>query len=238
MGPERSTFGSQAAYLTDLSVKFQSWMAKAIDGKFISDSAFDQESALRLATAVNIRMETYDKNLRAHGHSHVFGKSALSTGDEEEDLHSGPSKGISTRTTNDVAELMDILYPSEAALHDDEDILSWLTNTYKACRGFELGTFEPSILASIMKQQSSNWTSISLGFVSGVIVLVHQCIRTALEHVVPDKHVRSRLFGVLLDGLVEGYKPAISHTLFLLSVERDGIPLTTNHYFNDNLQRS
>lgn len=213
-------------------------MAKAIDGKIASDNVFDPGSTLRLATAVNVRMENFDKDLKAHGHSHIFGKSALAPEDDEKDLYNEPSKGFATRNTNDVPELMDILYPSEAALHNTEDILLWLSNTYNQCRGFELGTFEPSMLVAILRQQTSNWASISLGFVSDVIVLVHQCIRTALEHVVPDKHVRSRLFGVLLDGLVEGYKPAISHTLFLLSVERDGIPLTTNHYFNDNLQRS
>lgn len=213
-------------------------MAKAIDGKFASDDAFDQDSILRLATAVNIRIESFDKDLRTHGHSYIFGKSASAPGDDEKGLYREPSNGFSTRTTNDPSELAEILHPSRPALHNTGDILVWLRNTYNQCRGFELGTFEPSMLAAILKQQSSNWTTISLGFVSDVIVLVHYCICTALEHVVTDKVVRTRLFNVLLDGLVKRYKPAIDHTHFLLSVERDSIPLTTNHYFNDNLQKS
>jgi len=30
----------------------------------------------------------------------------------------------------------------------------------------------------------------------------------------------------------------MSHTHFILRVERKGTPLTTNHYFNDNLQKA
>lgn len=41
----------------------------------------------------------------------------------------------------------------------------------------------------------------------------------------------------MTDELLERYEKAMSHTHFILRVERKGTPLTTNHYFNDNLQK-
>lgn len=48
--------------------------------------------------------------------------------------------------------------------------------------------------------------------------------------------MRDALLGMLYDGLMQGYKKAIQQVRFLLSVELEGIPITQNHYFNDNLQ--
>jgi hypothetical protein len=36
---------------------------------------------------------------------------------------------------------------------------------------------------------------------------------------------------------VEKYTKALSHTEFLLDVELSGVPMTLNHYFNENLEK-
>jgi hypothetical protein len=36
---------------------------------------------------------------------------------------------------------------------------------------------------------------------------------------------------------VKGYRTAVDHVKFIIRVERFGTPLTTNHYFNENLQK-
>lgn len=250
MGPARFTHASQAAYLTNLSVKFQSFMNKAIDGKFAVDSTFDDSPSLRLATAVATRMEGFTEEMAAYGHSYIFQKTEAELTDGEATLDSDQTSGTEgvsdesqvgsfaiTRKTVDVAEIAEALRAGEKVSHRHEDILSWLTEIYKKCRGFELGTFEPAILASVMRQQSSNWVEISLGFVSDVIVLVHECIRTALEHVTPAKVLRSRIFDNILAELIKRYLPAIQRAQFLVAVENETILLTLNHYFNDNLQK-
>lgn len=42
----------------------------------------------------------------------------------------------------------------------------------------------------------------------------------------------------MIDELLGRYEKAVAHTHFILRVERYGTPLTTNHYFNDNLQKA
>ncbi|KAK0247465.1 hypothetical protein LTR29_017114 [Friedmanniomyces endolithicus] len=89
-----------------------------------------------------------------------------------------------------------------------------------------------------MKKQCSKWTGISMGFVSDVIVMVHEFISSALISICSDRNVRDALISRLTDELISQYRKAISNTKFLLEVESSDTPVTLNHYFNDNLQKS
>lgn len=117
------------------------------------------------------------------------------------------------------------------------NILGWLTQAYKSSRGFELGTFDSSLLAMTMKTQSSKWDAIALGYVSDIINMAHGFISQLLDLVCPDQRVRDELMSTLTEGLFARYGKAISHARFLLYVERNGTPSTLNHYFNDNLEK-
>jgi hypothetical protein len=66
---------------------------------------------------------------------------------------------------------------------------------------------------------------------------VHAFIRNALEVVSKDTELSSKIMSLLMDDLVEKYKHAMSTVEFLLRIEREGTPITLNHYFNDNLQK-
>ena len=77
---------------------------------------------------------------------------------------------------------------------------------------------------------------MSLGFVSDIIVQVHSFIVAAMESICLDRGVRNAIFSALSEGLITRYEKAMAHTHFLLDVESNGTPTTTNHYFNDNLQ--
>lgn len=130
-------------------------------------------------------------------------------------------------------------------LHDDckvpapkpTGIIPWLDKVYKGSRGFELGTFDASILPSIWKKQSANWDDLALGYVSDIVSLVHNFTVTLLAATCEDQRVQSALMSVLMDGLVECYKKSIDHAKFILYVEKVGTPLTANHYFADNLEK-
>jgi hypothetical protein len=107
----------------------------------------------------------------------------------------------------------------------------------KTSRGFELGAFDASILATAMKKHSSKWSSISLGYVSDVIVLVHRFITTAIRAIVPGNSMAYSLLYIVQDSLQLQYKRAIEQVDYLLQIELSGTPLTTNHYLNDNLEK-
>jgi hypothetical protein len=66
---------------------------------------------------------------------------------------------------------------------------------------------------------------------------VHRFTITAIKAIVPDDLMAYSLFGILQDSLQHQYKQAIEQVDFLLYIELSGTLLTTNHYFNDNLEK-
>ena len=116
-------------------------------------------------------------------------------------------------------------------------IKQWLEEVYRSSRGFELGTFDPSLLPVIWKKQSANWEALALGYVEDIVSLVHSFTVNLLAKICKDPRARQGLHSVLLDPLTDRYKKSIDHAKFLLTVERSGTPMTMNHYFADNLEK-
>lgn len=79
--------------------------------------------------------------------------------------------------------------------------------------------------------------NIAISFIVGIVFFVHNFITKVLENICADERVRSTLLGLLEDQLLDRYSKAIDHVKFIIEVEGSGTPLTTNHYFNDNLQK-
>ena len=142
------------------------------------------------------------------------------------------------RYTKNHDDLYDVLQPnSNAAKPQNKNIIKWLEVIYTGCRGFELGTFDASIIPIIWKKQSAYWEDIALGYISDIVSLVHSFIVGLLQACCADDMLADRLLSVLADHIIGRYGKAIDHTNFLLQVERAGTPLTANHYFADNLEK-
>lgn len=180
------------------------------------------------------RMKTFSEEMAKYGETYMFSKddagaSLMTPADVQE---------FDIRKQDDLDDLVDILHPQESLplpLHDG--IKAWLLEVFESNRGFEMGTFNASILATVMKKQSSKWQDISLGFVSDAIVITHKFINSALEAICTDEDVRDALASKLSDQLSVRYRNAIASVEFLLKVEKSNVPMTLNHYFNDNLQK-
>lgn len=133
----------------------------------------------------------------------------------------------------------------EGILHDEctvpmpkpTGIIPWLEKEYKSSRGFELGTFDASLLPNVWKKQSANWDDLTLGYVSDIVSLVHDFILALLSAICEYQRIRSALMSMLMDGLIERYKKGMDHAKFILFVEKTGTPLTANRYFADNLEK-
>ena len=157
---------------------------------------------------------------------------------EDNDAEDADEQTPRVRHTGPVPDLDDIL-------HDDRKvptpkrtgIMTWLEKVYKSSRGFELGTFDASLLPIIWKKQSAKWDDLALGYVSDVVVFVHDFIFELIAAICEDERVHSALISILTDGLIECYKKSLNHAKFILHVERLGTPLTANHYFADNLEK-
>ncbi|KAK7548599.1 P-loop containing nucleoside triphosphate hydrolase protein [Phyllosticta citricarpa] len=143
-----------------------------------------------------------------------------------------------TRQHKTPDEIDDLLYEKqELGWPKPTRIAEWMKNIYKSSRGFEMGTFNPSVLATTMKAQSENWSALVFGYISDIIAVTHDFVKTLLTVVCPDAKLRGNLLAALMDQLAERYKKALWQAEFILEVERFGVPETGNHYFNDNLEK-
>jgi len=248
LGMERETSEKQLLYLTDLSTRFQRLVSLSVDAKYGSDAVFDNMQ-LRLATLISERNATFSDELARHGQQYHFTTSKNSVPTDEdlppalswemvESVPPGTEATFEVRKWADCGEMEEILHAQESLpVANGKSIALWLREVYKSSRGFELGTFDSSILGTTMKAQSTKWTSIALGYISDVVTIVHQFILQALDSICPEQLVKSALLSVLMDGLSERYTKAIGQVRFLLDVERTGTPMTLNHYFKDNLEK-
>lgn len=103
-------------------------------------------------------------------------------------------------------------------------IIDWIGKLYKDARGFEIGTFNPVLLSTLMKKQSAKWPGIAQGLVSDIITSVHLFIRNALLAACHDSRISSNILSMLMDNLIDKYRQAISAVDFLLDIERSGTP--------------
>ena len=130
-----------------------------------------------------------------------------------------------------VHEEQQIVGPKEGSVFD------WLHSVHRESRGFEIGTFQSSVLSNAMTSQSENWQDIALGYISDIMTLVNGFIDKLYSVVCRERLLQRSLKGALLDGLTERYYKALEHTKFLLEVERQEAPVTSDARFNEGLAR-
>lgn len=250
LGVDRESSERQNAFLLKLSISFQRIVSLALDAKYGGDDLFDEDPSFRLATSVVSRNSQFAAELDDWGLEYRFN----STEDCKNELGSkvgetppsADGKGgesakvetLNTRKVADLPELGDILHEAEnLPACKQQGISQWIRTVYESSRGFGLGTFDSSIVATTMKKQSSKWTGLAQGYVSDVMVITHTFITKLLASICSEEHVKRELLSALMDGLEQRYIKASDQVQFLLEAERMGIPMTLDNYFNDNLEK-
>lgn len=244
LGPQRDTREELSKYLTEISVKFQEITAFAIDAHYVGSDWFDEYKSLRFATAVTKRNELFANTMEQYGHSYEFEKGeprltamTVMVGQLKEEPTEQTNDQLYCRMTTNNAELDEVTIANELISKKvRRDAMGWLMEVYWSSRGFELGTFDSSLIAITMKTQSARWEWLALGYISDVISMAHDFITDLLELICPDARVRDSLMSVMMDGLMAKYKAALDNVRFLLHVERMGRPTTLNAAFHENLE--
>ena len=216
----------------------------ALTAHYASDDVFDRSESFKLATCVVNRNTVFAEDIALRGHTMHFKQVNPPT--KTDSSNSGQPTQASTAKSGGIRrherrfnELEDVIM-EECEVREPSGLLSietWLEQVYSGSRGFELGTFDPSLLAIVWKKQSVNWDALALGYISDVVSMVHSFTWDLLTAICPDERARTGIQSVLLDELIARYKRSIDHTKFLLLTERSGTPLTTNHYFAENLEK-
>ena len=209
--------------------------AQALKAGF-GDDLFDDSPGLKLANSVVLRNEDFATDVADRGHTYGFCNniSAAATADDPDEVTSWHNVRYRTIDT-DLEDIMDD--NCEVRMPREDGIKQWLENIYTTSRGFELGTFDVSLLTVVWRKQSFNWDALAMGYINDIVSLVHDYTKQVLSKICTDKRISSGVSVVLLDLLAERYRKGIDHARMILAVEREGTPLTANHYFAENLEK-
>ncbi|KAG8160026.1 hypothetical protein KVR01_010663 [Diaporthe batatas] len=238
MGPSRADSNSQRMYLGKLASRFLAITQAALNGHYAGEGIFEKMPDLKLITKIMKLNQVFSNVFWKRGHKQHFGP----TWDDEGESSFGrnvdqlpfsipldkyPEIGAIVRTDG-----YQCPEPSEGP------IMGHVEEVFDSSRGPELGTFGGTVLAVVFEEQSEKWEPLAFSHVSNTIALVHEYIFELLTELCPERQVRDNLWNaLLLDKLIDTYQRAMSHTQFLLDIERGGTPNTFNHYFNANLQK-
>ncbi|KAL8710531.1 MAG: hypothetical protein Q9220_004964 [cf. Caloplaca sp. 1 TL-2023] len=246
LGPSRVSPSQQRRYLLDIATKYQAVTNHALEARYGTDPIFDISSSLKLATAVVHRDESFSEDVFQKGLTMSFKKDSFTfteAGSETvsevltEDSSAGEGhEAITTRHHFVDDDLEDLLFNEDIPAAPGEDIIEWVEDLYKTSRGFEIGGFDPSLIHTMWRKQTSKWRNLALGYTSDVVSITHTYILDLLHVLCQDKRISANLLSVMMDDLTVRYKRAIDHTHFLLHVEIN--PWTLNHYFAENLEKS
>ncbi|CAG8892438.1 unnamed protein product [Penicillium egyptiacum] len=246
LGIERSTPEQQRSFLVDIIIKFQNIVSQAMATSYGTQELFEKDEDTRLVTIVRNRMDGFKSDMEEYGFEYQFlrwesgtqqpssaevrpeSKSDSDDDDEKADgipvrknmnlpEHSGAIDGI-------LQEQVNIRKPA------DDSILAWIEDKYFASRGFEMGTFQTSLLCTIMNKQSGKWTELALGYVSDVVDIVHTFILKVLLSICPDEQIRDKLVNILVDELSKRYREAMDQAQMILDVEHTNLMTLDNEF--------
>lgn len=247
IGLPRASPADQRLFLLQISTAFQSLATKAIDGYYGRDPCFEQFPALRLATLIMAENEKFSQTMFRHGSRRRFSSTDDSVSDDE--LLESDDNTPPTDSGNDGDEILEdqhIKYSELRSLRplaakvqrsEDESVQEWITRAYRSFKGFEIGTTNPSLLPSLIREQTSSWHYHAGSHAHNVILRIHAFLDRLLHHVCSDSAVCDRIWLRITPALKASYITAMNHVAFLVNVESHGYPMTLNHYFVDNLKK-
>jgi hypothetical protein len=238
LGPKRQTREEQFQYVVDVAIQFQSLVSDALQAGYNRAEIFRRDPSLRLATQSINRGEAFAIALDSHGHLYQFEAESTSIQSGIARLTMDVVADVAVRMVKDHPDIEDLTHENAlVTTPSGDDIVDWIDRLYRDSRGFELSTFDATILGVILKEQAANWSHFAHGYISDMIALVHNFIVEVLQEIAPSRRVSDGIKSLLLDDLTRMYRDAIEHTQFLLDIELHGTPATYNHYFNKNLQQ-
>ncbi|KAL3480843.1 P-loop containing nucleoside triphosphate hydrolase protein [Aspergillus californicus] len=243
LGQERVTNKQQVDFLLEIVGKFQEIGANALRGNYGTADIFEKVKRFRLATMVIGRNEQFKSDMTNLGQVYRFHKNEVKDPrmphpvgkGQDDELQEEPA--IPTRKIDTKLDINDFLSENElVSPPTNDDILHWLEAEYLSSRGFEMGTFNASLLPTVMKKQSSKWEIIALGYVSDIIAVVDAFIVNVLTDLCPDRRTSRGLLSIVADELQAKYLDAVKHAHFLLENERNDTLMTVHQSVTDTLQ--
>ncbi|KAE8551174.1 hypothetical protein EYB25_007410 [Talaromyces marneffei] len=216
MGDARSSVAHVRSFMTNLSMKYYELLQAALNGSYqsIDVDFFSQIEGSRLRARIQQINTDFAKHMRDCGERRKIGTASK----------------LEQSSVSSTAQLM----VTEAQM------TAWVREVYMRTRGKELpGNHNLALLAELFHEQSLRWASIAEAHIVAIREVISQWTEKVVKNVVREDEdgLRREVGSILQDSLDSCEKLALEELNKLLEDERQS-PLTYNHYYTDNIQKS
>ncbi|KAK0871017.1 hypothetical protein LTR87_013066 [Friedmanniomyces endolithicus] len=120
----------------------------------------------------------------------------------------------------------------------EAELKAWVRETYLKTRGRELpGNYNHVLLTELFHRQSRRWPQIAGNHVDAIYDSIVTFVEQAVAHLKVEGHVHSEIYDGMSTKLQDN-KAAAERELHQLCVDEQQHPITYNHYYTDNVQKS
>ncbi|KLJ05991.1 hypothetical protein EMPG_10604 [Blastomyces silverae] len=231
LGRSRPTLADQRAYLADFFGSAYDIVVAALNGNydnpFFSGISFlapddKKEKSRRLRADVQRLNIQFAKHMHQHGHQYVVQEVDADGGSSSEPEASSLEQPTSKKPK--------ILSRNEA--------IRMVVNMLEQCRGRELpGIFNPMLISHLFWEQSKYWESIARDHLTKVAAACKTFLLQVLDHVASPEIKKGLLTLTVLPALSLASQAAMKE-LESIGKDKNGQPITYNHYFTDTWQKA
>ncbi|KAH0538175.1 hypothetical protein FGG08_005233 [Glutinoglossum americanum] len=219
LGKSRSTLDEQRVFLVDLSQTFSQLCKASCDGvyddSFFGDSLTDIGYIRRLRAVVQNNNLEFAETMKKRGHCRDIQDRADTEAEKEKRLRGELPEKISRK-----------------------EALDRVRRRLTRSRGRELpGTFNPLLIGELFHEQASPWRALATEHLERVWKATKVFLEDAIKSLT-DLRTYDALFRYRIDGILEEKLQRGRKTLDRLMEDCDKHPITYNHYFIENLQKS
>ncbi|KAJ5629793.1 Dynamin [Penicillium herquei] len=238
LGPERSQAIQIRMFLTRVSSKFQSIIRGSLNGIYDLNGAELSSSKpginLRLRAKVHLENERFAEFMRMHSQQ----RKIVSDSDTVENTNASSFTRYETDQRHYLAGIPNDKNDYEELAVTEEQMLDWVKEMYHKSRGQELpGNYNHHFLRDLFHVQSVSWGIISRSHVDSIVALVTQYLESVLNSLLREPTVRGKICKIVKVALDKNVENCHKELATLLRDEQ-GYPITYNHYYTDNIQKT
>lgn len=216
LGQRRETSDEQRSVLIGIATEFQVSARNAMMGQYEMDSL--EQKSLRVRMHIQTLNGEFSGTIWRSGHTKSF--------DSPSPPSSGPSSGLSAGL-NDMAK------------DDSKTIHEWIRKAYRESRGPELpGMVNPGVVQLLFRMQTEKWEKLARAHIVRVRAQIETFVADLLRLKCPDDSLRQNIWRKMRALFAVVYKKADRELQKILQDEREGILITYNYYYNENLDRA
>lgn len=215
LGESRVTLSEQRLHLVRVSQEFSRLAKSAIDGLYV-DEFFgsvmeDPGKNKRLRAVIQNICQSFALTMRLRGH-------ARQIVDDSDDSPSRSGMPVKIRRSDYIEEVMTLM---------------------RCSRGRELpGTYNPLLIGDLFYQQSKPWTELVNQYTDGVLGATRTALNAMLDQTA-DEDTGVGLMRYIINPEMDALQRDLEAMVTtILEPHKQGHPITYNHYFTNNIQKT